>query len=176
MKTTELMVLFWRTADIYSNWYPARFQETSRLYSSTEQYMMWCKAMRFGCFELGDRILMEDRPKKLKELGRQVTGYSEAEWESERMPMMVRCCWLKFTQNKALGDELMATGRRIIAEASPVDAVWGIGLEESDPRALEVSSWQGRNLLGYALMEVRRLMREGDEAPKLEWLAGHRSS
>lgn len=40
-------------------------------------------------------------------------------------------------------------------EASPVDAVWGIGLAADDARARDPRSWRGQNLLGFALMEAR---------------------
>ena len=51
-------------------------------------------------------------------------------------------------------------GERILVEASP----------EDDPRALDPAQWLGRNLLGYALMEVRRLIRAGEEPPAFDWL------
>lgn len=44
---------------------------------------------------------------------------------------------------------------RVLVEASPRDRVWGIGLESSDDRAADPGHWQGLNLLGFALMEVR---------------------
>jgi len=46
MKTTNQMVLFWRTADIYSNWHPAEFDDNGMHFVNSEQYMMWRKAMR----------------------------------------------------------------------------------------------------------------------------------
>lgn len=170
MKTTDNAVLFWRSAEIYSNWHPAAFEESGRRFSSTEQYMMWCKAMRFGCYALAARMLHEHNVRRLKAMGREVTGYQEEVWERERMPMMVRACWLKFSQNAGLRDELLATGDRILVEASPDDDIWGILLAEDDPRALDPKQWRGRNLLGYALMEVRRRLRAGEEPPALEWL------
>ncbi|RYF96968.1 MAG: DUF1768 domain-containing protein, partial [Chitinophagaceae bacterium] len=42
-----------------------------------------------------------------------------------------------------------------IAEASPIDTIWGIGLAADDPGIENPSNWKGENLLGYALMEVR---------------------
>lgn len=170
MKTTDTMVLFWRTAEIYSNWHPAEFEESGIRFANTEQYMMWCKAKRFGNHVLAASMLTVSGPKKLKDLGRQVTGYQEEVWERERMPMMVRACWLKFTQNPAMRDELLATGDRMLVEASPEDDIWGILLAEDDPRSLDPAQWLGRNLLGYALMEVRRLIRAGEEPPALDWL------
>ena len=54
--------------------------------------------------------------------------------------------------------ELVDTGNRVLVEASPVDRVWGIGLAEDDPRAERPDAWRGENLLGFALMEVRRTL------------------
>ena len=43
----------------------------------------------------------------------------------------------------------------MLVEASPYDKIWGIGMRESDTRATDPSQWQGWNLLGFALMDVR---------------------
>lgn len=67
----------------------------------------------------------------------------------------------KFTQNPAMGEFLLNTGNRVLVEASPVDKVWGIGLAGDDPRALQPAQWQGANLLGFALMRVREVLRSG---------------
>ena len=52
-------------------------------------------------------------------------------------------------------DILLRTGDRIIVEASPYDRIWGVGLDVEDPRILDENQWQGQNLLGKALMDVR---------------------
>jgi ribA/ribD-fused uncharacterized protein len=44
----------------------------------------------------------------------------------------------------------------VLVEASPVDKVWGIGMAEDHPEIENPAMWQGLNLLGFALMEVRR--------------------
>ena len=43
----------------------------------------------------------------------------------------------------------------MLVEASPLDAVWGIGLAADDPRAEDPAAWLGHNLLGFALADVR---------------------
>jgi ribA/ribD-fused uncharacterized protein len=57
-----------------------------------------------------------------------------------------------------LREWLMETGDRELVEASPADRIWGIGFTEKD--AKENGERWGQNLLGKALMEVRRKIRE----------------
>jgi ribA/ribD-fused uncharacterized protein len=55
---------------------------------------------------------------------------------------------------------LLETGDHVLVEASPVDAVWGIGLAAQDERAGNPMQWQGLNLLGFSLMQVRTELSE----------------
>jgi ribA/ribD-fused uncharacterized protein len=50
---------------------------------------------------------------------------------------------------------LISTKDKILVEASPWDKVWGIGLPEDDKNIENPNYWKGKNLLGFALMEVR---------------------
>jgi ribA/ribD-fused uncharacterized protein len=61
----------------------------------------------------------------------------------------------KFSQNEELGLFLKSTGDAVLVEASPRDCIWGIGLGQDNPRALDPVTWRGQNLLGFALMDVR---------------------
>ena len=60
---------------------------------------------------------------------------------------------------------LLQTGDRRLAEASPHDNLWGIGLSACDPRASSPDSWCGKNLLGQALENARELLRHESTAP-----------
>ena len=56
---------------------------------------------------------------------------------------------------------LLSTADTVIVEASPYDTIWGIGLLASDTKAQQAGTWLGENLLGFALMEVRDLLKYG---------------
>ena len=54
---------------------------------------------------------------------------------------------------------LIQTGHRRLAEASPHDTLWGIGLSARDPRVSSPDSWCGQTLLGQALENAREILR-----------------
>ncbi len=155
MRTTPTMVLFWRTADIYSNWHPSVFVIGGVTFANAEQYMMVAKARRFGDADAEAKMLATTDPSELKALGRAVKGYVDAEWVAWREEAVYQACLAKFSQNERMGLQLLATGERELVEASPPDRIWGIGLGEDDPRALDKAQWRGLNLLGKTLMRVR---------------------
>jgi len=68
---------------------------------------------------------------------------------------LFKAIWLNFSQNDQLKDFLLATGQRVLVEASPLDTIWGIGLGQDNPKAQHPQTWHGENLLGFALMKVR---------------------
>lgn len=91
-------------------------------------------AMTYACF--GDIILLK-------------TEYS----------IVLNGNWCKFSQNPSLRDFLLSTKDQVLVEASPYDAIWGIGLSADSPDAQNPHNWRGQNLLGFALMEVRDELR-----------------
>jgi len=143
------------TKACFSQWYEAFFSVDGVDYRSAEHYMMAAKAALFGDLPTRDAVLTATTPGAAKALGRQVAGFDEEIWARERMRIVIEANLAKFGQNARLGDFLRQTGSHVLVEASPVDAVWGIGLAEDDPDALHPVRWRGLNLLGFALMEVR---------------------
>lgn len=164
-------LLFWGHAESHgrvtraclSQWYPARFTVDGVDYTTAEQYMMAGKARRFRDDEVLARILASDSPRQIKQLGRQVRGFVARDWEETRFAIVVEGNVAKFGQNPDLRDFLLDTGDRLIVEASPVDEVWGIGLRAIHARARDPRQWRGLNLLGFALMEARSILRAGDD-------------
>jgi len=160
MRTTPDFVFFWKTAEIYSNWHPSVFTDADgHRFVNSEQYLMYHKALLMQDIETAQQILRETNPGKIKALGRQVCNFDEALWEDQRLAIMEAGCYLKFMQNPAMRTSLLATGRRTLVEASPVDMIWGIGLSQDDASCEDATQWPGRNLLGIALTHVRERIR-----------------
>ena len=121
--------------------------------------MMAEKARLFGDMQLWQAIILSESPKETQILGRQVSGFSQKIWEEKRGSIVVEGNRHKFLQNSDLGQFLLSTGDAVLVEASPHDKIWGIGMKYSDKDIEDPTKWNGLNLLGFALMEVRDLMR-----------------
>jgi len=77
---------------------------------------------------------------------------------------------LKFFQNQDLGEKLLGTFPRWIAEASG-DTLYGIKWKPDDPRAQDPALWEGKNLMGQVLKEVRSALHKAKTQPEIgdEW-------
>jgi hypothetical protein len=71
---------------------------------------------------------------------------------------MYDICYCKFSQNDNLKTTLIK--HENFVEASPYDRIWGIGLSETDPKIHDSSNWNGLNLLGQVLNDVRKTILE----------------
>jgi ribA/ribD-fused uncharacterized protein len=151
-------------AGCLSQWWPADFTVGGVVYRTAEHFMMAGKARLFGDEETAAAIVAADHPKQAKDLGRRVRGFDDDAWTAARFDLVVRGNLAKFGQNDGLREFLLGTGRRVLVEASPVDRVWGIGLAADDERAEHPARWNGLNLLGFALMEVRQALFQNDQS------------
>ena len=142
-----------------SNWYLSNFTKNGIEFSSMEQYMMYGKAMCFHDETIAKQILQTDDVTRIKELGRLVSNYNDQIWSGMRQIIVYEGLVEKFSQNQELSDALLNTGDAFLAECAVKDKAWGIGLSMTDPKRLEPSLWRGQNLLGFALMMVRKKLK-----------------
>jgi ribA/ribD-fused uncharacterized protein len=180
MRIVNGLCLFWRNHDMGSNWnHSPSFRMDGIDFEYAEQPMMYYKAMLFNDPATAQRILDAKYPWDIKDkttgkvitwghksLGRQVKNYDDAVWIEHRDELMYEICYAKFSQIPEYREWLLGTGELYIAEASPHDKIWGIGLEETDPLAEDPATWPVGvlNLLGKALMRVRDKLREEELA------------
>ncbi len=143
------------SAVCFSQWWEQSFEVEGIIYPTAEHWMMAKKAILFDDNETLAAILAAEKPADAKALGRKVRNFVPEIWEKHCFEIVVTGNLHKFNQNPALKDFLLSTGTKILVEASPVDAIWGIGLGETHKDARNPHKWRGTNLLGFALMEVR---------------------
>ena len=122
--------------------------------------MMGQKALLFDDKELFEKILMENHPKTIKALGRQVSNFDGKEWDKIKYKIVVDGNFYKFSQNNEMLEILQSTNDKILVEASPYDKIWGVGLDKNNEKIYDPNYWRGENLLGFALMEVRDVLKK----------------
>ena len=113
------------------------------------------KALLFNDETIFKRIIEVKSPAEAKKLGREVQNYKDEIWLVNRYQIVKEGNFHKFSQHYDLKEFLLNTKYRILVEASPVDAIWGIGMASDHQDINNPKKWRGLNLLGFALMEVR---------------------
>ncbi len=143
------------TKSCFSQWYESPFDVDGQEFKTAEHFMMHRKARLFGDQASAVKAIAADTPKDAKAVGRSVQGFDQAIWECSRFDIVVEANIAKFSQHPGMLEYLISTGESVLVEASPYDKIWGIGLAADSPRCQSPSEWDGDNLLGFALMEVR---------------------
>lgn len=163
------LTLFYK--GIFSNFHKAAFKDKlpgieCEKWSNVEQYMHACKASLFGDKATLEEIIKTgEDPRRAKQLGRQVKPYKDEQWAVVARAVVTRGCWLKFTQNPYLLDELRKTGNNQMVECAPNDTRWGIGIAYNDPAATDRAKWRGSNWLGECLNLARDHCKAGTAPP-----------
>lgn len=115
---------------------------TFMTFSTTEQYMMYHKAVLFKDPETAKQILLAHTPKQQKALGRKVKNFDEETWNAHREKIVEDGNWNKFSNSRGgtkLKDMLVETGDRELVEVGSLNAVDSI----ADPE-LEASPFDRR--------------------------------
>ena len=164
MESSEInknFTFFWKGP--LSQWSYSPFRDnTGKIFSCAEQYMMYCKALLFGDTETAEHIMRTPTPREMQALGRRVFGFAQKIWDEKCEKFVYEGNCLKFRQNPKHREELFKTAGTTLVEASPIDRIWGIGLNEEIAKVTSPEKWQGKNLLGKILTRVRDdLMKEG---------------
>jgi ribA/ribD-fused uncharacterized protein len=143
----------------FSQWWYASFVVDEVEYKTAEHWMMAEKARLFHDSKIIDKIVNAKTPAEAKKLGRLVNNFDADKWDLHKFEIVIKGNFHKFNQNQNLKEFLINTNDRVIVEASPVDPIWGIGLATDHPYVENPILWKGENLLGFALMEVRDLLK-----------------
>lgn len=123
-------VFFWMPHEhpygFLSQWYPAPFTAPSpspssppMSFLSTEQYMMYRKALLFRDNETAEKIMAATTPAEHKALGRQVKNFDKEKWVDNRDIIVEEGNWNKFenaNEGPRLRELLMKTGERELVE------------------------------------------------------------
>lgn len=145
-------IFFWKNGP-FTNFYEKPFNYKGYVVYSSEQAFMLEKALTFDKKSVS-KILSARKPQQVKRLGRQIKNYNDKTWDKIRYEKMVDVLRYKF-RDPELKTILLETKDKTLAEASPMDLIWGIGIDAAQARRTPPQHWKGKNLLGKALMQVR---------------------
>ena len=149
----------------FSNHYRCEFEISSKIIGldnsiqvySSEQAMMWLKALIMKDYKMAKVIESIVDPRDAKKAGRNISNFNEELWIQWREIVMCEILKQKFSRPD-LQKLLLDTKNEIIAEAAPNDNIWGIGI--SVFQGQNNYPWKGKNLLGKCLMHVRSELNE----------------
>lgn len=141
-----------------SNWYLSPFDLDGGHYSSMEQYIMYQKCVLFGDQTTARKVLLTDNPSEQQKLGKLCTGYINGIWAGARQAIAMRGLLAKFSQNATLKKQLLDTKDAYLVECAHSDRIWACGIRLNESERFDAAKWTGQNILGFALMEVRRML------------------
>jgi ribA/ribD-fused uncharacterized protein len=166
--------------NFFSNWSPSHFfvdcvneetgEEKSLHFTSVEQYMMYCKAIKFKDLDTAKKIMLicnyskdfkfEEEwkcgrvpkewsigQKEIKKLGREVKNFNGEFWNGSNdenslaYKVVYEGCYNKFHQNENMKNQLLATKESILVEANATDYIWGVKMAISNPKISNPAAW-----------------------------------
>lgn len=142
-------------SECLSQWYECDFIVDGTEYHTAEQYMMAQKALLFNDKKSFYKIMAADSPREYKTIGRKIKGFNQDVWDKHKYDIVYKGNYAKFSQNEALRHFLEHTEDKILVEASPFDEIWGIKMSMDNLDINNPEKWNGQNLLGFVLMDVR---------------------
>lgn len=81
-------------------------------------------------------------------------------WAGARQAIAIRGLLAKFTQNADLKEQLLDTKEAYLVECAHSDKIWACGIRLNESERFDATKWTGQNILGFALMEVRRILKK----------------
>ncbi|RPB03572.1 DUF1768-domain-containing protein [Choiromyces venosus 120613-1] len=130
-------------------------------FTSITQYLQYRKAQLFYDYRAAEDILATPDISIVMSIARRINGLQAEVWNGMRSAIVREGFMLKFGQNEELRRLLLDTGDRELVYAVGTRN-WGVGFAPADAGKSR-DTW-GLNLLGQALMDVRRRLREYADA------------
>ena len=146
------------TKSCLSQWYQCVFEMNDVKYTCAEQYMMAEKARLFKDEGALKDILNAYHPNQMKLIGKKVKNFNQDIWDKEKMSIVKIGNMAKFSQNPKIKRFLIGTYTKVLVKTNEYDNIWGIGLGKNDENLTNPLKWNGENLLGFILMNVRDIL------------------
>ena len=97
--TKEKYTLFYGISSPFSQFHPSPFVLKGKSFKCAEQYYAYKKARVFGDHVIAKKIMSSKSPRKMKMLGRKVSGFDEGKWRKQCRHVVRKASIAKYSQN-----------------------------------------------------------------------------
>lgn len=144
-----------------SNNYRDPFEIDRTLYFCGSQYIESQKALLFNDMVSYNNIMGALNEDVIKKVASQIKGYSDDKWREHCVEILKAYVSARLQSSNVLKDELLKITEDVIVFSSDTDLVLGTGVSLFALYADNPLYWDGDNLYGFVLTEVRDNLRKG---------------
>jgi ribA/ribD-fused uncharacterized protein len=153
---TENFTFFSSKSSPFSTFHDSLFIIQDIRYHSVVQYIMKQKASLFLDEESEIQILESKDSGQAYELGKKVTNFNKGTWRNMYFGNHLKFAFQqKFDQNNDSRNHLFSTVGTTIVLSCQSDNYFGIGLSRNEKEVTNRNKWNGKNILGELLTDVR---------------------
>lgn len=149
----NLTTLYWNSC--YSQFFNSSFIDCEgNTFFSSEQFMLYHKALFFNDTITSNKILISFNPLKIRDYALNISNYEHSLWKKHRDKVLILGNYYKFNQNYTIKQTLMDS----ITDFSKTDfnAFWW---HKNYDLHNQPYFWHQINILGKCLMKVKELLR-----------------
>lgn len=146
-------ICFQSELSFLSNFHSVPLYYKNKHFEHSEQAFQWTKAITCNDLDKAREIMALENPQAIKALGEEVTQTEQ--WALAELNVLRAITYLKFTQNRSLGERLRNCPFEDFYECT-TSTYWGTGLKlPSNSREIDTSKFVGENHFGLILKEVK---------------------
>jgi ribA/ribD-fused uncharacterized protein len=155
---TDNAVVFFTQPAIFSNLHPIPIVIQGQSYTCNEQYFQQQKAVLFDDQQVAEQIMRESSPYEMMKLAKTIKNYKHSVWLQHVENTLFTANQAKYSQNQSAKAALLATGNKVLGEASS-NKLYGTGIGLFSKDTTDCSKWTGKNLMGKILSDIRDRLR-----------------
>ena len=145
-------VLVYNKVSPLSTWYPAPFTVKGQTYICRQQYIKHQEALLYADQETAEKILQATDPDEI--VRTEIEGDGKEKWDWHKRGFLFEAAAHQFSYNSDLKELLLDTGDLYLGHAA-LNRLFGTGVEFESVLALNTKHWNGVNLCGRVLMQIR---------------------
>ena len=148
-------IIFWESKDVLSNFYPCDVSYADKVFKSSEHAYQYAKLDFLGESDMAAEVLAANTGKQAKLVASRIPYTRLTQWDDHKDSITRDIIRAKANSCFKLKKALLDSVDRVIAEGT-IDSYWGIGMPPHIAATTNPDFYNGRNILGLVLMEVRR--------------------